>query len=163
MTQILSVIDDHVWGSVWELNMSDLPNLDKQEGVALKQYQPIEVNVTSLSGDQLKCRTYQMLNLTGEDRCPSPQYLNIMVMGAEECGLPNEYIERLKAVEHTHTKLKELLREPGVPFRHMAPSAPSTAPLGLCVCSHNGSRPGAIPHLPCKKEANGARVAPYGS
>ncbi len=29
--------------------------------------------------------------------------------------------------------------EPGEPFRHMAPSAPSTAPLGLFVCSHNGS------------------------
>ncbi len=39
----------------------------------------------------------------------------------------------------THIKLKEPLREPGEPFRHMAPSAPSPAPLGLCMCSHNGS------------------------
>ena len=35
----------------------------------------------------------------------------------------------------THTELRKLLREPGEPFRHMAPSCP----LGLCLCSHNGS------------------------
>ncbi len=42
-------------------------------------------------------------------------------------------------VKLSHTKLRDLLREPGEPFRHMAPSTPSTAPLGLSVCNHNGS------------------------
>ena len=42
-----------------------------------------------------------------------------------------------------HTKLRELLREPEEPFRHMAPSAPLTAPLGLCVCSYNIAPGGA--------------------
>ncbi len=93
-------LDDHVWGSVWELSTSDLPNLDEQEGVSQKRYQPIEMYVTTLSGDQLKCRTYQMLNLTREDCRPSPQYLSVMIMGAEECGIPHEYIDKLKAVEH---------------------------------------------------------------
>ena len=35
----------------------------------------------------------------------------------------------------THTKLKELLREPREPFRHMAPSAPSKGPLVLYVAA----------------------------
>ena len=45
----------------------------------------------------------------------------------------------MEKVESTQIELKELLREPGEPFRHMAPSAPSTAPLGLYVCCCNGS------------------------
>ncbi len=37
------------------------------------------------------------------------------------------------SVAVSHAKLRELLREPGEPFRHMAPSVPSTAPLVLFV------------------------------
>ncbi len=80
--------------------MNDLENLDRQEGVPQKYYQPIEVEVTTVSGNQLKCRTYEMLTLTHEDNRPSPQYLSIIIMGAKECGLPKEYIGRLESIDH---------------------------------------------------------------
>ena len=35
----------------------------------------------------------------------------------------------------SHTKLRELLREPREPYAWIAPLAPSKAPLVLCVCS----------------------------
>ncbi len=80
--------------------MDDLENLDRQELVHLKYYKPIEVEVTTVSGSKLKCRTYEMLSLAHEDNQPSPQYLSIIVMGAKECGLPEEYIGKLENIEH---------------------------------------------------------------
>ena len=50
-------------------------------------------------------------------------------------------------VKVTQIELKELLREPVEPFRHMAPSAPSKAPLVLCVTTIMAPS-GAITHMP---------------
>lgn len=35
---------NHVWGVVWSLNMSNLPDLDKQEGVSAGIYEPVEAS-----------------------------------------------------------------------------------------------------------------------
>ncbi|XP_056640476.1 gamma-glutamylcyclotransferase-like [Diorhabda sublineata] len=97
---------NEVWGALWELNDVDFENLDKQEGVHLNIYRPIIVDIETPDGKIIKCKSYQQVNkyeeidLTKlpEDRRPSPAYLNVIVQGAEETGLPNEYINFLKTV-----------------------------------------------------------------
>ncbi|XP_076868249.1 gamma-glutamylcyclotransferase [Brachyhypopomus gauderio] len=85
-----------VWGLVWRMNTPDLENLDRQEGVKQGIYSPMEVSVWATDHD-LSCRTYIMNNCT--HALPSPQYLKVMVMGAEQNKVPEVYQEKLKAVE----------------------------------------------------------------
>ncbi|KAM6899286.1 gamma-glutamylcyclotransferase a [Xenentodon cancila] len=85
-----------VWGVIWTLSEENLTSLDKQEGVGLGQYSPLEVSVESDQGKML-CRTYQMNNFHA---CPpSPQYKEVMCLGAEQNGLPVDYLKRLEAVQ----------------------------------------------------------------
>ena len=58
------------------------------------------MEVTSADGVQMKCRTYVLLDTGYPDRRPSPQYLNIILKGAEEHNLPDYYIEKLQKIEH---------------------------------------------------------------
>ncbi|KAK1806629.1 hypothetical protein P4O66_005136 [Electrophorus voltai] len=88
---------DEVWGVVWRMNMTDLESLDsRQEGVKLGIYSPIVESVWA-SDQYLSCRTYIMNNCT--HALPSPQYLKVMMMGAEQNELPKDYQEKLKAIE----------------------------------------------------------------
>ncbi|XP_036394449.1 gamma-glutamylcyclotransferase b [Megalops cyprinoides] len=87
---------DEVWGVVWRMNVADLESLDRQENVRLGAYSPVEVSV-STRGQELSCRTYIMNSCVYAP--PSPQYLKVIVMGAEQNGLPKDYQEKLKAIE----------------------------------------------------------------
>ncbi len=59
-------------------------------------------------------------------------------------------------LDHSQIELKELLGEPGELFGHMAPSAPSKAPVVLYVAAIMAP-PGAIPHLAI------SNIAPWGA
>ncbi|XP_067093281.1 gamma-glutamylcyclotransferase-like [Osmerus mordax] len=87
---------DEVWGVVWRMNMSDLESLDSQENVKLGAYSPIEVLVKT-QGQDLHSRTYTMNSCIYAP--PSPQYLKVIVMGAEQNGLPKDYQEKLKSID----------------------------------------------------------------
>ncbi|XP_063040909.1 gamma-glutamylcyclotransferase a [Engraulis encrasicolus] len=81
-----------VWGVVWKLSNDNLPSLDKQEEV----YSPLQVTVETDSGTLL-CRTYQM---NGFCAClPSPQYKQVLCLGAQQNGLPPQYIKALQDLE----------------------------------------------------------------
>ncbi|KAK9526855.1 hypothetical protein VZT92_015532 [Zoarces viviparus] len=85
-----------VWGVIWTLSNEDLPRLDKQEGVNKGIYSPLEVSVETDKG-LLFCRTYQMMNFHA---CPpSPQYKQVVCLGAKQNGLPVEYLKRLEAIQ----------------------------------------------------------------
>ncbi|XP_047461414.1 gamma-glutamylcyclotransferase a [Mugil cephalus] len=85
-----------VWGVIWTLSNENLLSLDEQEGVGDGVYSPLEVPVETDKGLML-CRTYQMNNFHA---CPpSPQYKQVVCLGAEQNGLPAEYQKRLEAVE----------------------------------------------------------------
>ncbi|XP_007547772.1 gamma-glutamylcyclotransferase a [Poecilia formosa] len=87
---------EEVWGVVWTLSNENLPTLDKQEGVSQGNYSPLEVSVETDQGVK-QCRTYQMNNFHA---CPpSPQYKEVVCMGAAQNGLPKEYLERLQAIQ----------------------------------------------------------------
>ncbi|XP_070840748.1 gamma-glutamylcyclotransferase a [Chaetodon trifascialis] len=85
-----------VWGVIWTLSIENLASLDNQEGVDLGLYSPLEVSVETDKGMVL-CRTYQMNNFHA---CPpSPQYKQVVCLGAEQNGLPMEYLKRLEAIQ----------------------------------------------------------------
>uniref|UniRef100_A0A8C8IY83 Gamma-glutamylcyclotransferase n=1 Tax=Oncorhynchus tshawytscha TaxID=74940 RepID=A0A8C8IY83_ONCTS len=87
---------DEVWGVVWRMNVADLESLDSQENVRLGAYSPVEVNVKT-RGQELNCRTYIMNSCIYAP--PSPQYLKVILMGAEQNGLPKNYQEKLRSIE----------------------------------------------------------------
>ncbi|KAM4580394.1 gamma-glutamylcyclotransferase isoform 3-T3 [Odontesthes bonariensis] len=87
---------NEVWGVVWRMNISDLESLDSQENVTLGTYSPVELLVKT-KGQEFNCRTYIMNSC--EYAPPSPQYLQVIVMGAEQNGLPEDYQEKLRAVQ----------------------------------------------------------------
>uniref|UniRef100_A0A3P9JCC2 Gamma-glutamylcyclotransferase a n=1 Tax=Oryzias latipes TaxID=8090 RepID=A0A3P9JCC2_ORYLA len=84
-----------VWGVIWTLSNEHLSSLDNQEGVSVGIYSPQEVSVETDDGVIL-CRTYQM---NGFHPCPpSPQYKQVVCMGAKRSGLPMEYQKKLEEI-----------------------------------------------------------------
>ncbi|KAK7124238.1 hypothetical protein R3I94_018564 [Phoxinus phoxinus] len=87
---------DEVWGVVWKIDDQNLPTLDRQEQVHEGMYSPLEVKVETKDGPLL-CRTYKMNNFRA---CPpSPQYKKVVCLGAQQNGLPQNYIEKLLSLE----------------------------------------------------------------
>lgn len=101
-----------VYGAVWKINKEDLDELDRQEGVECGIYKPMTVTVLMNAKDiqeEIECRTYQLVHnpstpLDTEnrpfERQPSRTYLNVILNGAEETGLPYDYVKFLKSFKH---------------------------------------------------------------
>ncbi|XP_071769197.1 gamma-glutamylcyclotransferase-like [Centroberyx gerrardi] len=87
---------EYVWGVIWRLSMENLISLDKQEGVSIGMYRPLEVTVDTVEGEVL-CRTYQMNNFT--PYLTSDPYKLVVCLGAKQHNLPLDYIKKLEAVE----------------------------------------------------------------
>ena len=91
-----------VWGVVYRLNDADLATLDRREGY--DPGKPPHVNrynrqtVTVLKdGAPLECLTYFAREEPGR-HVPSTEYLEAILTGAEENGLPADYVFTLKAI-----------------------------------------------------------------
>ncbi|XP_063984999.1 gamma-glutamylcyclotransferase-like [Diachasmimorpha longicaudata] len=106
---IVPTPDAHVWGAIWEIDLCNLADLDRQEGVDDAIYFPLEVDVERPEGGTVKCRVYQQCNnprecihvaKLPEQRQPSLVYLTTMFKGAEESGIPSSYVDYLKSVKH---------------------------------------------------------------
>ncbi|EEB10429.1 conserved hypothetical protein [Pediculus humanus corporis] len=105
-------VGKHVWGAVWEIDKSQMDNLDKQEGVDAKIYEAVQVDVVSGGHDNneiLDCRVYKLLDQPDpyetasklpESRRPSRVYLETILQGAIESKLPNDYFDFLKCFPH---------------------------------------------------------------
>ncbi|XP_016423077.1 gamma-glutamylcyclotransferase a [Sinocyclocheilus rhinocerous] len=87
---------DEVWGVVWRIDSQNLPSLDRQEQVHEGVYSPLEVKVETKE-KPLLCRTYKMNNF--RPCSPSPQYKKVVCLGAQQNGLPQNYIQKLLALE----------------------------------------------------------------
>ncbi|XP_049762240.1 gamma-glutamylcyclotransferase-like [Schistocerca cancellata] len=103
----------HVWGAVWQIDKSDMDNLDRQEGVPSGMYFPFEVKVEKSDGKKLLCRCYQLCDTPSElvpgqpipeDRLPSELYMSVIIQGARDTGLPHLYVEQLEKISHNSYK-----------------------------------------------------------
>ena len=90
-----------VWGAVFELNDEEIKRLNEYEGYEPggkdNAYEQKEIEVVKLDGSKVKVVTY-IANKLGNFK-PSKQYMEKIIKGAKECGLPEEYIEELKKIE----------------------------------------------------------------
>lgn len=86
---------DNVWGVVWELKMEHLKTLDEQE-MGYKAYQVI----VEVGEEKIPCRTYEMYLEPNGNKLPSPYYLKIMIDGAQQNRIPEDYIKFLESVPH---------------------------------------------------------------
>ena len=86
-----------VWGVIFRLSRLDWERLDEWQGARLDgagQYFHFPLTVTDLDGQEHSVRLYKK-DVQGEPRDPSREYLEHIVRGATENGLPAHYIEAL--------------------------------------------------------------------
>ncbi|XP_038076367.1 gamma-glutamylcyclotransferase-like [Patiria miniata] len=93
---------DSVWGVVLKINKADLPLLYEQETVNKGFYRRLDpVTITSPGPvpEDLRCFTLQMVDpIFGKK--PSPHYLKVILAGARQKCLPDDYQKSLADVEH---------------------------------------------------------------
>lgn len=109
---ILPTKGSTVYGAIWKINEEDLIELDRQEGVDCGIYKPITVKVLTNAKDmqeEIECRTYQLVHnpstpldpeIRPFERQPSKTYLTVILNGAEESGLPFDYVKFLHSFKH---------------------------------------------------------------
>lgn len=88
----------HVWGVLWRITQDGAGHLDRSEGVHRGFYQRLAVEVATPDGARLSAFTYQSVR-GRSGRKPSRRYLGLLLAGAHQHGLPEDWIERLRAFE----------------------------------------------------------------
>ncbi len=95
-----------LWGAVFDLTHEEITKLDifegyKDEGYKEREknnsYNRIKITVTKIDGSKENTETY----IATEQGIflPSQYYIDKILRGGEECGLPKYYIEELKHIE----------------------------------------------------------------
>jgi len=86
-------------GVVFEISKSDLKSLDKAEGVWFGYDRRIDFEVVTRSGKTLETTTYLPPKMDIQLK-PFGWYLALVVAGAIENDLPQQYIEKLKSTPY---------------------------------------------------------------
>jgi len=96
---IVPLKDSIVWGTVWTISDSELADLDIQE----VGYRRIEINVL-VGQEVVKCHTYvqketysELFDSGSASNTPSLAYKTVILKGAIEQNLPEDYIQFLKS------------------------------------------------------------------
>ncbi len=98
VADIVAEEDAEVWGVLYDVDDEGMASLDAFEGVP-RAYRRETVRVTDDEGVEREAETY-VANKTGEF-APGREYLDLIVTGGREHGLPDEYIRSVEAVK-TH-------------------------------------------------------------
>lgn len=84
-----------VWGVLYKLTREELEKLDKHEGVGSGDYYRKCLKVTLESGEIVVAECYFACK-TRSGLKPNRDYLERIISGGEEHGLPKGYVERLR-------------------------------------------------------------------
>lgn len=88
-----------VWGVVYRCNDAALLKMDKREGVSGGHYKRTTIRVRLDGESELEVITYVAGDSFIDDSCsPMRSYLNRIIDGAREHGLPDSYIREIEAV-----------------------------------------------------------------
>ena len=98
VADIVAEPEAEVWGVLYDVDDEGMASLDAFEGVP-RAYRRETVTVTDDEGVEREAQTY-IAHRTGEF-APGREYLDLIVTGAREHGLPDEYIRSVEAVK-TH-------------------------------------------------------------
>ncbi len=86
------------WGALYLLEPRACEHLDRTEGVHAGYYRRLDVRVTTDDGTRLPAFAYHSAT-TVAGRKPSPRYLGLLLDGAREHALPEDWIRHLEALE----------------------------------------------------------------
>jgi cation transport regulator ChaC len=86
------------WGGLYLLTPGDCDRLDRTEGVHVGVYRRVPVDVAAGRGLRVRAFTYRS-SLTAPGRKASPRYLGLLLDGAREHGLPDEWVRFLEGLE----------------------------------------------------------------
>ena len=89
--------DGRTHGVLYRLSRDDAERLDRTEGVHFGYYARREVEVVS-GEERIPAFTYAS-TIVVAGRKPSARYLGLLVAGAREHGLPEDYVRLLEAIE----------------------------------------------------------------
>jgi len=81
---------DIVWGGLYEISDRDLERLDDYEEYP-SSYQRKEIEVEDEEGNAFRALCY--LREGRKEEKPSWEYREVVIEGARDCGLPEDYIE----------------------------------------------------------------------
>lgn len=97
VADVLPAPGAEVWGVVWRIATEESDALDRQEGLHLDPpaYRRSELLVQPPTGEPLACRSYVVVAPSAEHIPPAAAYLETMLAGARDCGLPGPYIEQI--------------------------------------------------------------------
>ncbi|XP_054733273.1 gamma-glutamylcyclotransferase-like [Anastrepha obliqua] len=111
----------YVYGTLWEIDLSNLADIDDQEGVHEGIYYPVSLPVMLPNNTLITARAYLLTDqpkipihdfLSTDTvpimRQPSKTYLQCLVKGAEETGIVPWYVDWLKSVKHNGHVAKDL-------------------------------------------------------
>jgi len=82
---------DSVWGALYTITERDRLTLDAFEGYP-RSYEHKDVEVKDRDGNAYQAMTY--LRTGRAPGKPHPDYERIVIDGAKECGLPEDYIDK---------------------------------------------------------------------
>ncbi|CAF4795264.1 unnamed protein product [Pieris macdunnoughi] len=122
---IAAIPKSEVWGALWLLNYSEMGALDEQEGLKDGLYEAIDVKVLNLNNHVITARSYKMTSdppkvhpeVLPLQRRPSNTYIQVIALGAYQCGIPSYYIEFIyRFPTNGRTATDKLSQELGYPF-----------------------------------------------
>jgi hypothetical protein len=91
--------DAEVFGVLYDLDADELAHVELTEGVALGNYRRVEIAVAYVAPAGVSMRTLTLVSDRRDPELrPSAPYMARLIEGAEEHGLPAEWIAYLRAV-----------------------------------------------------------------
>ncbi len=87
---------DRVWGALYELPDEELTALDRKES-APNVYRHEYVEVVTPAGGRVRAMTYMVIEKVPTE-APSRAYLDLILEGARERGLPSDYVDSLAQI-----------------------------------------------------------------
>jgi gamma-glutamylcyclotransferase (GGCT)/AIG2-like uncharacterized protein YtfP len=86
-----------VWGALYAVGEAELAALDAKEFVAASGYRRREV-VVHHDGSEVAAATYEVVDKAEDELTPKAEYLALMLEGARERGLPEEWLDELRSL-----------------------------------------------------------------
>lgn len=95
-------LEDCVWGALYRLTQADVARLHRSEGYHPSGFPPSRHTVMDVAvrregpdGPWLEAYTYRAV--PGRPTPPSPEYMDHLIRGARQHGLPDDYVAKLEA------------------------------------------------------------------
>jgi len=95
---IIPDVASDVWGVLYQINEADLGHIDLTEGVLIGNYLRVEIAVQPPLPEPVLTAFTLISERRDPSLQPSTRYMGLLISGAEEHGLPAEYVDFLRGI-----------------------------------------------------------------